>query len=86
MILAVVSIVCFYQIHYIVSDGDFATLGTNLIYNRSLDLNQTLCVNIAIMDDSILESDEDFTVSINSPDSSVITGPQSIVTIIDNDG
>ena len=38
------------------------------------------------MDDGILESDEVFNVFISSTDSSVITGPQSTITIINNDG
>ena len=69
-----------------ISDEDFHTFTTDLTYTPSLDRNQTLCVNITIMDDSILENEEDFTVSISSTDSSVITGPPSTISIIDNDG
>ena len=69
-----------------ISDEDFHPFTTDLIYTLSLDQNQTLCVNITIVDDGILENEQDFTVSISSTDSSVITGPPSIVSIIDNDG
>ena len=69
-----------------VSDGDYSFLTANLMYTQSLDLNQTLCVNITILEDEILENNENFVVLISSADSSVITGPQSTVTIINNDG
>ena len=70
----------------IIIDEDFLSFTSNLIYNQSLDPNQTLCVNINIVDDSLLENNDAFAVSVSSADSSVITGPQSSVIIIDNDG
>ena len=68
-------------------DKDFINpLAIDLNYPQSLDKNQTLCVNITIADDGILENEEDFTVSIGSTDSDVTTGSPSTVIITDNDG
>ena len=46
------------------------------------------CINIAILDDSALEGDHSFTVSLNPPAAPVIltTPSSSPVTITDNDG
>ena len=68
------------------SDEDFHSFITNLMYYNSLDLNQTLCVNISIIDDKVLESNEDFSVFLVSADNSVTTGSPSTVSITDNDG
>ena len=68
------------------SDEDFHSFITDLMYYNSLDLNQTLCVNITIIDDEILENDEDFSVFLVSTDNSVTTGSPSTVSITDNDG
>ena len=68
-------------------DEDFDNPFTiDLTYPQSLDLNQTLCVNITIVDDRVLENEEEFTVSIESTDSNVTTGSPSTVIITDNDG
>ena len=58
----------------------------SLTYPKSLDQNQTLCVNITIVDDSVLENEEELTVSIESTDRNVTTGSPSTVIITDNDG
>ena len=76
---------CLLHLNSTISDEDFHPFTTELIYTLSLEPNQTLCVNITIVDDSILENEEYFTVSISSTDSSVITGPPATIIIIDND-
>ena len=69
-----------------ISDADFSSLTAGLTFTQSLDLNQTLCVNITILEDDILETSENFAVLVSSTDSSVATGSPSTVVITDNDG
>ena len=68
-------------------DEDFINpFPIDLTYPQSLDQSQTLCVNITIVDDIVLENEEEFTVSIESTDNNVTTGSPSTVIITDNDG
>ena len=47
----------------------------------------TICVNVAIVDNTVYETNETFTVSLSSNDSTLnITRDSAQVTIIDNDG
>ena len=49
--------------------------------------NATLCVNITIRDDSALEENETFSVTLTfSAPSVMVTNPTATITIIDNDG
>ena len=68
------------------TSDDYINLETPLIFPSSLELNQTLCINITVVDDNILESTEFFIVSIDSSDDSIFTGVPATVSIIDNDG
>ena len=43
-------------------------------------------MNITLLEDEILENNEEFTIFLSSAESNVITGPQSTVTIKDNEG
>lgn len=65
---------------------DYLNTSVLLTFPPSLELSQTLCENITIVDDSVLENDEDFVVSLSSADSSVITGSEAIVSILNDDG
>ena len=65
---------------------DYSNTTALLNYPPSLELSQVLCENITIVDDSVLESDEDFVVSLSSNDSSVVTGSVAIVSILNDDG
>lgn len=57
-----------------------------LIIPSSMRANQSLCFNVNITDDNILEDDEDFAVALNNTDDSAMTNSPAIITIIDNDG
>ena len=64
---------------------DFASIpsGTQLVFESA----GTLCVDISIQNDQILEEEEVFFVELTSNDVQVIfSRPSSSVTIIDNDG
>ena len=69
---------------------NYNSIGGNDYFPTSLDVtftpaNSRVCKNISIVDDSIPESDEIFTVVIE-PSSGVNPGIDSRVNIIDNDG
>lgn len=65
---------------------DYLNASALLNYPQSLEFNQTLCENITIISDSVLESDEDFVISLSSDDGSVITGSEITVFILNDDG
>ena len=65
--------------------ADFASIpsGTQLVFESA----GTLCVNISIEDDQILEDEEVFFVQLTTNDIQVVLSrPLSNVTILDNDG
>ena len=66
------------------TDGlDFTLVQIPLIFVQG---NIIQCVEILIMDDIILESDESFSVSLSTTDGAVnILQDQAVVTITDND-
>ena len=55
-------------------------------FSSLLTLPFTLCVNITIIDDDILENNEFFRVMINNTDNSSIVGSPTSIIIVDNDG
>ena len=55
-------------------------------FSSILTLQPTLCVNITITDDDILENNEYFSVTINNTDDSSSVGSPTSVIIVDNDG
>ncbi len=62
---------------------DFQPLFTELNFSAVVNVS---CTNITVFDDQVLESNETFIVQLSSSDPSVIvTVPQSVVTIIDDD-
>ena len=66
------------------TDGlDFTLVQIPLIFVQG---NIIQCVEILIMDDIILESDESFSVSLGTTDGAVnILQDQAVITITDND-
>ena len=48
--------------------------------------NETICVNVTIVDDDVLEDTESFLVTVTSSDSAYLAGRPATVFIMDNDG
>ena len=48
--------------------------------------NETICVNVTIVDDDALEGTESFLVTVTSSDSVYLAGGPATVFIVDNDG
>ena len=69
-------------------NADYTNISTSLTYLPSLETNQTICVNITILEDGILEDNEEFSVVLSSIDVTVLAVFPRIATvsIIDNDG
>lgn len=65
---------------------DYLNTSAMLNYPPLLELGQILCENVTIVDDSVLESDEDFVVSLSSDDNSVQIGSEANVSILNDDG
>ena len=64
---------------------DFAPIspGTQLVFTSA----ETLCVNISIENDAVLEENEVFIVELSTNDPQVnLSSPSTSVTIVDNDG
>ena len=65
-------------------DGDFVNILSGLItFTPALS---RVCSDIFIIEDSILEDDENFTVALNATEDQVTTGSAAIVVIEDDDG
>jgi len=62
--------------------GDYTPLNNTLTLNSSAPMAN---VSIAIFSDAVVESNEQFTVMLNSSDPNVITPVNPAVVIIDND-
>ena len=70
-----------------VAVSDFNITHSNLTFNSGSTDNAAECVNITIADDGALEGDQTFTVTLSTPDPSVILGTRiATITITDNDG
>ena len=69
------------------ADGDFTTVTQTLIFTIGSNSGDTLCIDVAIYDDTIVETDQTFTVEIINTPLVVVPGEQATtVTIIDDDG
>ena len=69
------------------ADGDFTTVTQTLIFTIGSNSGDTLCIDVAIHDDTIVETDQTFTVEIINTPLVVVPGEQATtVTIIDDDG
>lgn len=53
---------------------------------RSSTTNETICVNVTIVDDDAFEDTESFLVTVTSSDSVYLAGGPATVFIVDNDG
>ena len=68
---------------YFPAPGDYDAVAEVLIFSASVN---RICRNVSSVDDDILEEDEDFTLTLNTTDSSVNLIPdEAIVTITDDD-
>ena len=73
------------MIYHYTDPKDYTSAETDLTFTPE---SSRLCVNIPITNDTVVEGNETFTVTVTSNDTTVQTGPNSnsTVTIIDNDG
>ena len=73
------------MIHYCTDPKDYTSTETDLTFTPD---NSRICVNIPITNDTIVEENKNFTVTVTSNDPSVQIGPNSnsAATIIDDDG
>ena len=63
--------------------GDYITVVEDLTFSADVD---RVCRNVTSQDDTILEDDEEFTLTLTTTDGSVNLAPdQATFTIIDND-
>lgn len=66
---------------------DYEELSTTLLYVPDDETERTLCTNVTIRSDSIIESDETFMVNLATSDEAVIVlSPNTSVTILDDTG
>ena len=70
-----------------IAQTDYVSIDETVTFQPATSTSP-VCVNISIMDDSTLESDEVFTVRLTSSDVDVVIGSiqEANVTISDNDG
>lgn len=70
--------------------SDFLPVNTNLVFTAGSSDGDSLCFNVVIIDNSIAELDESFTLTLSSLTPSILSvagdGGQATVTIIDNEG
>ena len=70
--------------------SDFLPVNTNLVFTAGSSDGDSLCFDVVIIDNSIAELDESFTLILNSLTPSVFSvagnGGQATVTIIDDEG
>ena len=64
------------------AENDFEITATQLTFSPT---SSERCIVIAIVNDTILENDEEFTVQLQTADEDVILNPQLSVVIISND-
>ena len=70
-----------------IGSGDYNGTMTEVVFPESTMQGETVCGDIIIIDDDVLECSQDFTVAIGSTTLGTVTGPQSqaVITIEDND-
>ena len=69
---------------FLSAGSDYSSISSTLTLTSSMAMVE---FSIPIVDDSIVESDEQFTVVLSSSDPNVLTSVnQATVTIVDNDG
>jgi hypothetical protein len=66
--------------------ADYGSVSTTLTFSMADSMVQEMCVNVSVVDDSIFEGDESFSVLLRIVHAAVsIHINQSMVTIVDND-
>ena len=64
---------------------DYITLIENVVFCRGSRSGEIICVDVTIIDDTVIETEQSFTLDIDSSLAFVV-GPTARVTIIDDDG
>ena len=68
------------------ADSDYNSISSSMVFPAGSTDNATRCVGITVIDDSALEGDQTFTVTLTTSDPGVILGTNiATITIIDND-
>ena len=63
----VFEIYCFFMVFH-AGDRDYSQLTVHLTFNAGSQAGSTACTDISIINDTILESDEYFTITLSSSD------------------
>ena len=76
---------CLISLHFPIAPNDYTFTETDLTFTPD---NSRMCVNIPVTKDTVVEGNENFTVTVTSNDPTVQIGPNSnsTVTIVDDDG
>lgn len=76
----------YYNYSFIAADEDYSSLNYDLIITPEQQHSE-LCVEAVIVDDTVVEYNETFSISLTSNEPGVnVNGGVTIVTILDNDG
>lgn len=70
----------------VVEPGDYVGVTEILNYPPSFDQSQTRCIDVNVTEDSVLESNETFTVAVKNATGNIAIGPPATVTIVDSNG
>ena len=65
--------------------GDYTAVGEDLIFTAANVVGSTVCTNVTIIDDEVLEGDQSFSLSLSSTDPVMFGTDEATVTIVDND-
>ena len=67
--------------------SDYNSIQSSLIFSLGSSDGAMRCENVTIIDDSVLEGDQSFTLTLNASDPSVILStPMTTIIITDDDG
>ena len=74
------------SLHAAMFDTDYTSISSDEVF-PSGSTDGTMCVNITILDDTALEGNQSFTLTLTTSDPDVVLGNNvTIITITDNDG
>ena len=82
------TITAMFLVYSTVPAQDYQSVNTQLTFTSGQTNGGTQCTNLQVLDDSILESDENFTLQLSADDTSlatITTGTDSSVVIIGED-
>ena len=71
---------------FFAAPGDYTAVDQELTFTAADMVGSAMCINVTIIDDTVLEGDESFTLSLSSADPVLFGTNQASVVIIDNDG